>query len=99
MAGVKHDNGKVQLSLLPYGPLCEIARVLEFGAKKYGRNNWRGGMKWTRLYDAALRHIRASLDGEDLDPETGLPHVAHAACSLMFLAEYYRKGIGEDDRL
>ena len=99
MTGKKFDEGKAQLSLLPYGPLSDVARVLGFGAEKYAKNNWRKGMAWSRLYDAALRHILAAASGEDADPETGLPHEAHAICCLLFLLEY-RKTRGElDDRL
>lgn len=98
MSGIKHDDGKVQLSLLPYGPLCDVARVLEFGAQKYAKNNWRGGMAWSRMYDAALRHILAAASGEDADPETGLPHEAHAVCCLLFLLEYRRTHPDKDDR-
>jgi hypothetical protein len=84
--------------MLPRAGLEEIALVLAHGARKYGRDNWRGGMKWSRLYDALLRHVEAFIDGEDLDRETGLPHLAHAGCNIFFLLEYMRLGKGEDDR-
>lgn len=74
------------------------ARVLMFGAKKYEKNNWKKGMDWSRMYDAALRHIFASLNGEDIDPESGEDHLAHARCCLGFLLEYKSKNIGSDDR-
>jgi len=83
----KFDDGKAQLSLLPYGPLGDIAKVLEFGAKKYGRDNWRKGGDINRFIDAALRHIMAYNEGEDLDPESKLPHMAHAGCNILFALE------------
>ena len=94
----KDDKGKPALSLLPRSAVEEIAAVLEMGAQKYGRDNWKEGMHWTRLIDAALRHIYAFADKEDIDPESGITHLAHAATNLMFLLEYYKKQKGEDDR-
>ena len=83
----KHDEGKAQLSFLPLGPLSKIAEVLEFGAKKYSRSNWRKGCNHNRYMDAALRHLLAHNEGEDLDPESGLTHLAHAGCCILFLIE------------
>jgi hypothetical protein len=97
--GVKFDMGKPQLSLLPASALNEIALVLAYGAEKYGRDNWRNGMDWTRLIDASLRHLHAFNNGEDLDPESGISHVAHAACSLMFLLEYLEAHPDFDNRV
>ena len=96
--GVKFDKGKPPLSLLPRAALEEEARVLAFGAEKYGRDNWRLGMDHSRLLDACMRHVVAYADGEDLDPESGLPHLAHARCCLGFLLHYRNAGVGTDDR-
>lgn len=83
----KHDSGKAPLALLPFDSLEPVARVLKFGAEKYGRDNWRNMQPEDRdrLLSAALRHIGAVARGEDDDPETALPHLAHAVCSLLFL--------------
>lgn len=96
--GVKHDLGKPRISLISRVFLIGIANVLTFGAKKYDADNWRLGMDWRRAIDATLRHVLAWADGEDLDPETGLSHLYHAACELMFLAEWQEFGVGRDDR-
>lgn len=96
--GKKYDSGKSPLDLLPTYPLLEIAKVLDFGAKKYEKQNWRKGMSWSRLIGAALRHITAWNEGEDLDPETGLSPLAHASCCLLFLQEYQKINSGVDDR-
>ncbi len=96
--GKKFDAGKVRLELLPSRALREVARVLTFGAKKYGDWNWAKGMKWSRLYGATQRHLTAWVDGEDNDPETGISHLAHAACSMLFLLVYQARGLGTDDR-
>lgn len=94
----KYDTYKPRMELLSRIALEQMAQVLTFGAKKYDAHNWRKGMDWSRLYGAAMRHLLASLDGEDLDPESGFPHLAHAAVNLMFLLEYSSKGLGTDDR-
>ncbi len=98
VSGVKHDQGKAPISLIARSALEEEAQVMAFGAKKYGRDNWRQGLAWSRCVDASLRHIIAFADGEDKDPETGLSHLAHARCCLAFLTEYASSHPDLDDR-
>lgn len=98
LTGVKYDNNKPDVSLLPPEALLEIAKVFDFGKGKYSAHNWRGGFVWTRISSAVLRHIYAWLKGEDKDPESGLSHLAHAACGLMFLLTFEVTKKGEDDR-
>lgn len=98
MSANKFDKGKPPLSRLPKEALEEVAKVLAFGAAKYGWNNWKDGMEWSRLLDASLRHIYAFVDNTDLDPESGQSHLAHAICNLMFLIHYQENNIGTDDR-
>jgi hypothetical protein len=84
--GMKFDAGKLDYTLVPWDGLEEIVKVLEFGAKKYARENWRF-VKFgeTRYMAAAFRHLIAYQNNEDVDPETGLSHLAHAGCCLLFL--------------
>lgn len=96
--GTKDDWSKVPLQLLPFTALTEVGLVLAFGAKKYSAHNWRQGMRWTRVVGAALRHLFAWLRRESRDPETGLSHLAHAACMVLFVLEYELLKVGEDDR-
>lgn len=84
---LKFDGEKPQHGLISSTFLTVLAKVLTFGAKKYASHNWRKGFETSRLYDSIQRHLVAWNDGEDLDPESGLPHLAHAACGLMFLTE------------
>lgn len=63
-----------------------------------GAHNWRKGFKWTRLIAAAFRHLKAILQCEDIDPESGLPHVDHLMCMVAFLSGHQKSGYGEDDR-
>lgn len=64
-----------------------LANVLTFGARKYKPNNWKQCSDTGRYLAAAHRHLNAVAGGEDLDPETGLPHIDHVMCNLMFLSE------------
>jgi hypothetical protein len=85
---MKYDNGKAPLALIPPEALLQIAEVLGFGAAKYGENNWRmdgDNTKWSRTYSSAQRHLNAFWSGEDLDPESGLPHLSHAITQLIIL--------------
>jgi hypothetical protein len=89
---------KPRLELLPSAALEQIAEVLTYGAAKYEANNWCRGARWGRYFAALLRHVFAWWRGEDRDPETGMSHLAHAGCCLLFLMEYQRNGWGTDDR-
>ena len=96
--GVKFDQGKPRMSLMPFNALASIASVFTYGAEKYSADNWRDGMRWRRMADAMLRHVGAWLEGEDLDDESNLPHLAHAGCCLLMLLGMVLSGKGEDDR-
>lgn len=98
MEGLKYDQDKPPMALIPYFIVAEIAKVLDHGAKKYYPWNWAKGMNWSRLIGAAERHIGAFKDGEDKDPETGISHLAHAGCCILFLLGYSLKQLGKDDR-
>ena len=83
--GKKFDESKPRLDLLDSYAIEQLAAVLTFGAQKYSAHNWRKGIAYSRLLAALLRHVFAFMRGEDNDPETGLPHIAHAMCNCMFL--------------
>lgn len=94
-AGVKHDTSKLDLTLVPPALEEAAAAALEFGAKKYARWGWRTVPDAPRRYFAAMeRHIKAFKRGEDIDPESGLPHLDHAAACLSIVLAF-RDG-GED---
>lgn len=88
--GVKHDEGKAPLDLLDPLALEGLAGVLAFGARKYAAHNWRGGISWSRLLAALLRHTFAIIRGEYVDPESGLPHIDHVGCCWMFLSHFMK---------
>jgi len=86
-AFMKFDGDKVRYDLVPPKPIEDLAKVLTFGARKYKPGNWRDCQDLGRYEAALLRHIQAYRMGEKLDPETQLPHLAHAMCNLVFLME------------
>ena len=96
--GRKFDAGKTEYGLLPPFILEEIAKVMTFGAQKYERDNWRyvdDGKR--RYFDALQRHVWAWKRGETYDPESGMHHLAHAGCCLMFLAELDMTQVSSSD--
>ncbi len=96
--GIKYDADKPDFSLLSTISMTELAKVLTFGKEKYAAHNWRKGITLTRLNAAAMRHIFAHNNGEDLDSETGLSHLAHAMCCMMFAIELQKTRSDVDDR-
>lgn len=92
------NQGKIQWELIPTEALEEVAKVFTYGAQKYDPDNWRKGFPWRSVFGSGMRHMQAWLSGEDNDEESGLPHLAHAACNMLFLLQYARTGVGVDDR-
>lgn len=88
MSGLKHDTGKVDLSIVPEALDYAAARALTFGASKYGRNNFKGGIDYTRVIGAALRHLKAWNEREENDSESSLSHLDHAIACMAMLAFY-----------
>ena len=86
--GKKFDDGKPMLSLLPPSAVEEVGKVLSHGASKYGKENWKLVNDFhDRYISACLRHIMQYQNGEVEDEESGLHHLAHAICSLMFIVQ------------
>lgn len=106
--GVKYDEDKVRLELIPSELLFAVGTILTFGAKKYEDRNWELGMKWSRVFGAAMRHAWSWWGGKgpttinfafgELDDETGYSHLWHCATCIAFLIAYEERNVGEDDR-
>ncbi len=96
----KHfDDGKTQLQwILSMAGLDDVAKVGAYGAKKYGQSNWRGGSEWMRYLGSTVRHVTSYIRRQELDQESGLPHLAHAVYNLLILLEWAKTGKGHDDR-
>ena len=92
-AGTKFDSDKLEMHLLPIKPLKEIVKVLMFGKKKYGEENWKKlENAKIRYINAARRHLDSHMEAEvehneseKFDYETGLYHLAHCACCIIFV--------------
>ncbi len=82
--GKKFDLDKVDWTLMPWKELEEVLEVLEFGAKKYSRDNWKH-IEPARYEKAAMRHLISYVTGEKVDPESGKSHLAHLMCNALFL--------------
>lgn len=81
--GRKDDTNKPRPELIDARFYLDMARVMAFGARKYAAENWRKGIEVQRLVGAIERHVAAFKSGETIDPESGLPHLAHAAIDCM----------------
>ena len=96
--GLKYDKEKPRFDLLDPKAMQGLAEVLTFGANKYAANNWRNGIEYSRLIAALMRHLNAIQDGEDIDPESGLPHIDHLGCCWMFISNMMKTRKDLDDR-
>jgi len=86
--GIKNDQGKLRVDLLSPDSLLGIARILGYGSTIYGDRNWELGLLYSRVYAATLRHILKFWGGENIDEDSGLSHLDHAACCIHFLQHY-----------
>lgn len=98
-SGAQKGSKDAQLGAVDPTALLELAKVAGYGAKKYATHNYLLGYEYTLSINAASRHLLQFAAGEDLDPETGLCHAAHAAWNCLALVSFYLHGIGVDDRV
>lgn len=98
--GLRYNTGKPKIGyvLEAKHAIAGASKVLEYGAGKYFRSNWRNGLAHTGIADCLCRHLVAYLSGEDLDSETGLPHADHVLVNALFLSELIRTHPQLDDR-
>lgn len=94
----RFDQGKLEWDLVPMEHLENMVRVLMFGKAKYSAHNWRRGFPHSRITNSLQRHLNAFQAGEDIDPESGLPHTAHILCNALFLAGNTKDHPELDDR-
>lgn len=86
------------LSVLGAEGWRECAQVFDYGRRKYAEFNWAKGMQWSVPLACAARHLMAMLDGEKLDPESGLPHRGHVFCNVCMLLTFEQTYPEGDDR-
>lgn len=93
------DGDKPPLANLPWKALRKVSAVQAYGHKKYGSyHNFKLGMEVSRNLSCAIRHISEYMDGNDNDKESLQPHLAHAACRILFALENIEDGVSVDDR-
>ena len=99
--GLRYNDNKNPVDLVPPSLILAVGEVFGAGAKKYAPRNWERGMAWTKVYGCLMRHILkwASPFHSDLDEETGLSHLAHAATNVAMLIEYDLTCKELDDRI
>jgi hypothetical protein len=98
ITGGQKGSKSSQLSCAPPEGLRELGKVFAMGAAKYERHNFRKGYAWSLSADALLRHVIEWIDGNDLDDESGLNHLAHAAWHCLNLIQYTQDHPELDDR-
>jgi len=94
-------EGKIPYDKLPWEILASDARVHAHGADKYGERNWRLDKVLASTYEGAImRHFIAWATGEDIDPDSGEPHLNHirACCGVILDAEKHGSLIDDRDR-
>lgn len=90
---------KTPFSTLSEPVIAEIGVAMLEGALKYGRHNYREiGVRTSVYYDAARRHLAAFWEGEDIDPDSGMPHIIKAMATLMVLRDAQIRDKVYDDR-
>lgn len=97
-SGAKKELKLCRLSLIDPTALHALGSVAGYGATKYGDNNWTGGYPWSHSVDALYRHLLSWQQGNNLDYESGLPHLAHAAWHCLALLAYQQHDAGVDTR-
>jgi hypothetical protein len=98
LTGGQKGQKPAMLGALDPKSILEVARVAGYGAQKYARYNYLNTYDWSLSFDAMQRHALAFWGGEDVDPESGEPHMAHVAWHAMALLSFMRLGRELDDR-
>lgn len=96
--GLRYDEGKERVDLLPGDSMLELGKVYGVGARKYAMRNWERGMPWSKVLGPLLRHLFKWMMGEERDPEDNQRHIAKVAWNAIALLTYELRGIGVDDR-
>jgi len=90
---------KVPLSTVSAPVLGELSLAMLEGALKYGRHNYRAiGVRASVYYDAAMRHLMAWWEGEDIDPDSGLSHLVKAMACMAVIRDAEIQNKMADDR-
>ncbi len=89
--GVKFDENKLRMDLIPPEAIEALALTLTKGAQKYGDRNWEKGIDPNRCIAALMRHLMRHMAGEEFDPDSGQPHMDHVLTNAVFVVTYQRR--------
>ena len=99
LTGGQKGSKPFRYDLIPVEPLRQVAHVYGKGALKYAERNWEKGYDWSLSYAAMQRHLNSFWAGEDMDPESGLPHLAHAVFHCLAMMEWAKTHPELDNRV
>ena len=92
-------SDKLPLHLWPAAATALGSVGLLNGALKYGRANFRAiGVRASIYKDAAARHLDAWFEGEEVDPDDGVPHLAAVLACIAIIVDAQAAGKLNDDR-
>ena len=94
----RFSDGKIRMDLVPPILLEEVAKIMGFGADKYGAYNYLKGMKWSKCIASLKRHLNEFEKGVDYDNESKELHISHVIVNALFLLQYYKEAPQFDDR-
>lgn len=89
MKADRYNEGKPVWTLLHFKSLIPLVRVMEYGWKKYSRDNWKRGLDKQEILDSLTRHLAALIDGEDHDKESSIHHIGHIMANCMFYSYHH----------
>ena len=98
VTGGQKGSKAARFDLLPPGPLWKVAELYGRGAEKYAPRNWQRGYDWSLSFAAMMRHAWQFWRGEDVDPETGCPHLASVVFHAFAMMEFSDTHPELDDR-
>lgn len=96
---MRFSDNKLRFDLIPAEVLIELARVYTIGGVKYDDNNWRKGMKYSKVLGSLQRHLILFICGFDRDPDTKCHNLAQVIWNAATLLVYRLRGLGTDDRI
>lgn len=99
--GLRYNQDKPEMSMVLEADkaMAGLSKVLMYGRDKYSRGNWLGGLEHMGIVDCLMRHLTAYVAGENLDEESGLPHVDHVLANALFLSQMTKTRHDLDDRV
>lgn len=95
---LRYNTGKLKWSYVQFSAFEPMVRVLMYGAEKYAPHNWKKGLNREETLESMMRHLTALIDGQEVDPESGMPHIGHIMCNTMFYSHFNTMGGGNGER-